>query len=55
MERLANHSANQSPDHVPFGADPGVRYMARGEAGSAAAMLTYRPRSEFEIASRSVK
>ena len=41
MERVANHTANQSLNHVPFGTNPAMRQGRPGTPLTAAAMVTY--------------
>ena len=41
MDHAANQPANQSLDHVPFGADPAMRQGGPGTPLTAAAMVTY--------------
>ena len=51
MERVANHTANQSLDHAPIGADPVMRQAGPGGKIYSGAAVTYASHSEFEIES----
>ena len=44
MERVANQPANQSPDHVPFGADPALRQAVMGGNIYRGAAVSYASR-----------